>query len=100
MTPLKSSPLAPTLPLTTRLPKTGQKEPISGLGRTQLDLLVRPQAGNGYSAPVRSHILAVKGNSRGIRLIDVQSLVTYISSLSSEQPGKKGKRRRKATASN
>jgi hypothetical protein len=96
MTSLKSSPVVPNLPLTTRLPKSGQKEQYSGLGRTQLDLIVRPQPGNNFDPPVKSHVLAARGNARGVRLIDVQSLLAYISSLPGEQPSKKtgAKRRR------
>ena len=89
MTLPNSSAPSPPLPLCTRLPKSGQKEPFSGLGRTQLDLVTRPQPGNNFDPPVKSHVLAARGNSRGVRLIDVKSLLAYISSLPSEQPKKK-----------
>jgi hypothetical protein len=72
-----------------RFPRSGQLEPYSGLRRTQLDRLVRPQADNGYSPPVRSHILRAKGCERGVRLIDLQSLLEYISGLPGDQPRKK-----------
>jgi len=91
MMTLKSPPSPPSLPLVTRLPKSGQKEPYSGLSRTWLDLLTRPQPGNNFDPPVQSHILAVKGAGRGVRLINVRSLLDYVSSLSGEQPGRKKK---------
>ena len=96
MTLPNSSPSSPPLPLCTRLPKSGQKEPYSGLGRTQLDLVVRPQPGNNFDPPVKSHVLAARGNARGVRQVDVKSLLAYISSLSGEQPKKKSLAKRRS----
>jgi hypothetical protein len=95
MTLPEFSPSSPSLPLCTRLPRSGEKEPYSGLGRTQLDLIVRPQPGNNFDPPVRSHVLAARGNARGVRLIDVKSLLAYISSLPGEQPSKKARAKRR-----
>ena len=91
-----SPPPSPPLPATVRMPKSGQKEPYSGLGRTQCDLVCRPQPGNNFNPPVQSHILAARGAARGVRLINLQSLLAYISGLSAEQP-KKTKAARKAS---
>jgi hypothetical protein len=96
MVRLSSPPSSTLLPKCVRLPKSGAAEPYSGLRRTQLDLLVRPQPGNNYDPPVKSHILAARGNSRGVRLIDLQSLLTHIERLPSEQPKKATTKRRRA----
>ena len=76
------------MPAVVRLPKSGQKEPYSGLARGQLDLLTRPQPGNGFKPPVKSHILAMKGAARGVRLVDLQSLLAHLGTLPNVWPGK------------
>ena len=86
------SPLpSPPMPAVVRLPKSGQKEPWSGLARGQMDLLTRPQKANDFKPPVKSHILAMKGAARGVRLVDLQSLLTHLSTLPNAWPGKPGK---------
>jgi hypothetical protein len=96
MTPLESPPPPPTTPRYVRLPRSGQIEPYSGFKRTQLDSLVRSQPANGFNPPVKSHVIAARGNARGVRMIDLQSLLNYVAGLSGEQPGKKKKTRSKS----
>jgi hypothetical protein len=76
-------------PAVVRLPRSGKTEPYSGLKRTQLDMVTRPQPGNNFDPPVKSHIMAAHGNSRGIRLINLVSLLAYVNGLSNTQPKKK-----------
>jgi hypothetical protein len=82
----------------TRLPPSGTVDPISGLNRSALDKLVRPQAANDFSPPVRSKILRAKGAKRGSVLVDVASLLEYLKNLPEDQPIRKShpepKRRR------
>ena len=66
-------------PAVVRLPRSGETEPWSGLKRTQLDMVTRPQEGNGFNPPVKSHIFAGKGAKRGVRLINLESLLSYLS---------------------
>ena len=82
------------MPAVVRLPRSGQVEPYSGLKRTQLDMVTRPQSGNNYDPPVKSHIFATKGAARGVRLIDLKSLLSYLNGLANTQPGKRKKARR------
>ena len=56
-----------------RLPKTGERCPHTGLGRTTLVSILK-------SGRVRSHTVQLPGRSRGCRVIDVQSLLDYIGS--------------------
>lgn len=63
-------------PAYVRLPKAGEKCVVSGLCRTTLFELT-----SGSSPKVRSKILKQPGASRGIRLIEVASLLAYIDSL-------------------
>ncbi len=62
-----------------RLPKSGQRCPISGFSRSALNAAILPNKANGYkplvlSRSVKSHKLA----SRGQRLVNVASLLAYI----------------------
>jgi hypothetical protein len=67
-----------------RLPRSGALCPWTGLTRTAMDQLVRPQACNGFKPPVRSRILRAKGERRGIRLVDYASLLAHLESLPEE----------------
>lgn len=72
---------AQTLPIRTefiRLPKTGKACPHTGLSRSTLNSLILPCAANGYKPPVRSYVLRQHGRLKGIRLIDFESLCSYI----------------------
>jgi len=63
-----------------RLPKSGSKCPYTGLSRTSLNWLILPNSDNGFNAPVRSVVFRKQGRSRGIRLIDFDSLCKYLNS--------------------
>ena len=81
-----SPPTSPPLPIVVRMPKSGQKETYSNLGRTQIDMVTRPQPGNNFDPPVKSHIFAAKGAARGVRLVNLESLLDYVRGLSNTQP--------------
>ena len=67
-----------TVPAYIRLPKSGSADPHTGLSRSALDLLVRPQPGNDFRPPVKSKMLKMTGEKRGIVLIDFRSLRIYL----------------------
>ena len=58
-----------------RLPKSGARCPVSGLSRTALNALVREEKIKSKSMKSRP------GATRGVRLIDRESLISYINSL-------------------
>lgn len=64
-----------------RLPLPGRRCPFTGLSRTTLCELTIDSEANGFSAPVRSHVLRKRGAMRGIRLISYDSLMDYLRSL-------------------
>jgi hypothetical protein len=70
----------------TRLPSVGCVDPVSGLNRTALDKLVRPQEANDFNPPVKTKVLRARGARRGTILIDVESLLSYLGNLPSDQP--------------
>lgn len=61
-----------------RLPKSGTLCPFTGLSRSTLNGAILPNAANQYNPPVRSVCLRQRGGVRGIRLIDYESLITWI----------------------
>jgi hypothetical protein len=61
-----------------RLPKPSSCDPWTSLSRSTLNLLVLPCRENDYRPPVRSCTLRRKGTTKGVRLIDLQSLLDYI----------------------
>lgn len=65
-------------PVTIRLPRQGDRCPWTGLSRSALNDLVLPSKRNKFSPPVKSNLLKTKENSTGIRLIDFQSLKSYL----------------------
>jgi len=65
-------------PAFTRFPRPGQREPFSGLCRSQLFALIK-------SGKVKSHSLKMPGATRGVRLIDCESLRAAIESFGSDQ---------------
>ena len=65
-------------PAFTRLPRPGQREPFSGLCRSQLFALIK-------SGRVKSHSLKMPGCKRGVRLIDCASLRATIESFGDGQ---------------
>jgi hypothetical protein len=73
-------PTVPIRPEFIRLPRTGTACPHSGLSRSTLNSLILPCAGNGYKPSVRSCVLRQHGRLKGIRLIEFESLCSYIRS--------------------
>jgi hypothetical protein len=65
-------------PAFVRLPRAGQREPFSGLTRTQLFSFIK-------SGRVKSHSLKMPGATRGVRLIDAISLRAAIQSFDDNQ---------------
>ena len=65
-----------------RLPRAGSRCNVSGLSRSGLCDLVRPNSRNDYAPPVASRLLKRKGAARGVLLINRQSLLDFIN----EQP--------------
>lgn len=68
-------------PVYIRLPKSGTLCPYTGLTRSALDLLTRPQPFNNFKPPVKSKIFKQTGDKTGRRLIDFRSLRKYLDSL-------------------
>ena len=61
-----------------RLPPAGQTDPVFGLKRSFLNLLILPCRENDWRPPVKSMVLRRKRARKGVRLIDVASLREYI----------------------
>lgn len=61
-----------------RLPPAGQTDPIFGLRRSFLNILILPCRENGWRPPVKSIVLRRTRARKGVRLIDVASLREYI----------------------
>lgn len=64
-----------------RLPKPRGRCPFSGLSRTTQSELTVPSEKNQFRPPVHSIVIKQRGASRGIRLINYKSLMTYLASL-------------------
>jgi len=72
-------------PIFVRLPKPGERCPISGLSRSALVNLCVPNKANDFRAPVKSIELKFKKHAtRGARLIDYESLMAYLRGLRKE----------------
>ena len=65
-------------PVTIRLPRQGDRCPWTGLSRSALNDLVLPSKRNKFTPPVKSNLLKTKENSTGVRLIDFQSLKSFL----------------------
>lgn len=79
-----TEPKSPTTkPEWIRLPNKGRC-PYTGLSRSMIYTLVSPCDENGHKPPVRSVSLRRRGNARGVRLIDLQSLLQYLESKTEE----------------
>ena len=72
------------LPEFIELPKNGEREHYSGLGRSYLNSLILPTVKNNYKPPVKSHSIRPRGALRGKRLIVLDSLLSYIKQQSTE----------------
>ncbi len=78
-----------------RLPKPGDKDKLTGLSRSTLAELAVPCDANGHKPPVKSFVIKKRGATRGIRLINYDSLLDHLRSLESagaEQPEESGSR--------
>jgi hypothetical protein len=61
-----------------RLPPSGQQDPIFGLKRSYLNLLILPCRENSFRPPVKSIVLRRTRARKGVRLIEIASLRAYI----------------------
>jgi hypothetical protein len=66
-------------PCYVRLPRTGEKETFTGLGRSKLWSILQ-------TGRVKSICLRKPGALRGARLINLDSLLAYLASMESEAP--------------
>lgn len=64
-----------------RLPRPGERCPVSGLSRSTLAELVRPCARNDFRPPVEARLLRRRGASRGVALVSRASLLAFLNSL-------------------
>jgi len=62
-----------------RLPKSGTRCPYSGLSRSAMNGLILDK-----EPKVKSTVLKTKGASRGVRLVNYESLMNHIDQCSSE----------------
>ena len=69
---------SPIKPVSIRLPENGTTDPYFGLRRSALNALILPTEANGFKPPVKSFVLRKKGARTGIRLIDFDSLESYV----------------------
>ena len=60
-----------------RLPKPGERCPITGLGRAKLNELILPNTRNQHRPPVESISLKQPGQTKGVRLIVRKSLLEF-----------------------
>lgn len=63
-----------------RLPKTGKHCIHTGLSRSKLNELILPCEINKFKPPVKSVSLRNRGQVRGVRLINFDSLLQFLSS--------------------
>ncbi len=61
-----------------RLPRARQRDPLFGLSRSYLNELILPCPENKHRPPVRSVVLRRRGARTGVRLVDIDSLRTYL----------------------
>lgn len=69
-----------------RLPQAGARDPLCGFTRSYLNTLILPCRENNYTPPVRSFSLRRPGLQRGVRLVDVASLRTFVEQQSAQPP--------------
>jgi hypothetical protein len=61
-----------------RLPPPGKLDPLFGLTRSYLNLLILPSKENDFRPPVRSSVLRQPNAKTGVRLVNVASLRAYV----------------------
>lgn len=83
---LKASNAPNTLPPEfIRLPKSGEREPLTGLSRSTLNFIILPRKANGFRPPVKSKVLKTNAHAkRGARIIIYSSLLEYLYGLPAE----------------
>lgn len=87
MLPQKSKPTETSiLPEFLRLPPPKERCRYTGLSRTTLCELTIPSLRNRFNPPVRSYVIKGIAATRGVRLIDRQSLFDYLRSLPNGVP--------------
>lgn len=67
-----------------RVPRSGERCCLTGLSRSGMLSLVLPSQANKLNPPVRSRVLRQAGKNRGMRLVEVESLLAYLNALPSE----------------
>lgn len=73
-------PTAGGQPIYIRLPKPGEQCPYTGMSRAKLNELILPGPRNNHRPPVASKSLRQPGQKTGVRLILLDSLMTYLNS--------------------
>jgi hypothetical protein len=76
--PISVAAATPLEPEFIRLPRAGERDPVFGLSRSYLNQLILPCRENEYRSPVKSVVLRRRGARTGVRLIDLDSLKSYI----------------------
>jgi hypothetical protein len=79
---LNKEPISPNTTIWIRMPRDGNC-PITGLSKSKLYQLI-----GGHNPPVRSVVLKDDNQTRGTRLIHLQSLLDYIASFEQPTTGK------------
>lgn len=79
MNSIKIIEAAPLQPKYIRLPKTGERDPVCGLSRSELRFAFK-------SGHVKSVSLKKPGKDRGVRLIEVASLLSWIEGQADYEP--------------
>jgi hypothetical protein len=68
-------------PIWIRLPRQGTRCSYTGLSRAVMHRLVAPCKENDHSPQVQSKLLLQEGKSRGVRLVNFESLISYLASF-------------------
>lgn len=79
LAPLHNTPVV--VPEFIRLPPPGSRCPYTGLSRSTLNQLILATEANGFTPPVRSHVLRKKGAKTGVRLVVFSDLLNFIRGL-------------------
>ena len=83
--PIQSSEASPVIPEFIRLPKPGTLCRWTGLSRSKLNELILPSPLNSFKPPVRSLSLRNRGQVKAVRLIVLDSLLSYLRGLLEQQ---------------
>ena len=86
----------PPVPQYIRLPRNRELCPHSGMTRSYMNSLILPTKANNFAPPVASKVIKKQYASRGIRLVELASLMEFIAAqpnggeASGKAPLKKG----------